>query len=124
MAPRKPAKKQAAASKKITTEPAARKKAAGSPARKKAPATKAKKQRRPAAPESAQLGLTGLQQRFVDKYLIDLKDTRAASAPATYSPDSARQMAFENLSKPYIQGAIADARRRSRSAPRWVPTVW
>lgn len=127
MAAPKPAKKQAPAPKKTTTKPAAPKKAAGSPARKKAPAAKAKKPRRPAA-EPAQLGLTDLQQRFVDEYLVDLNGTQAAIR-AGYSPDSARQMASENLSKPYIQAAIADARKAQQErtqvdADRVVTEAW
>lgn len=39
---------------------------------------------------------------------MDLNGTQAAIR-AGYSPDTARQMASENLSKPYIQIAIADA---------------
>jgi hypothetical protein len=127
MATRKPAKKPAPAPKKTTTKPAARNKAAGSPARKRAPATKAKKPRRPAA-EPAQLGLTDLQQRFVDEYLVDLNGTQAAIR-AGYSPDSARQMASENLSKPYIQAAIAEARKAQQErtqvdADRVVTEAW
>ncbi|NVM91091.1 hypothetical protein FHT32_004755 [Variovorax sp. SG517] len=135
MATRKPAKKQAPASKKTTTKPAAPKKAAGAPARKKAPPpVKAKKPARPAraapapAAEPAQLGLTDLQQRFVDEYLVDLNGTQAAIR-AGYSPDTARQMASENLSKPYIQIAIADARKLQQArthieADRVVVEAW
>ena len=135
MATRKPAKKQAPAPKKATTKPAAPKKAAGAPARKKAPPAKAKK--KPARParatpppvtEPAQLGLTDLQQRFVDEYLVDLNGTQAAIR-AGYSPDTARQMASENLSKPYIQIAIADARKLQQArthieADRVVLEAW
>jgi hypothetical protein len=136
MATRKPAKKQAPAPKKTTPKPAAPKKAAGAPARKKAaPPTKPKKPARPAraatpapAAEPAQLGLTDLQQRFVDEYLVDLNGTQAAIR-AGYSPDTARQMASENLSKPYIQVAIADARKAQQErtqvdADRVVTEAW
>jgi phage terminase small subunit len=50
------------------------------------------------------------QQRFVEEYLIDLNATQAARR-AGYSADTARQMGAENLSKPVIQAAIADAMR-------------
>jgi len=136
MATRKPAKKQAPAPKKTITKPAALKKAAGAPARKKsAPPAKPKKPARPTraatpAPvtEPAQLGLTDLQQRFVDEYLVDLNGTQAAIR-AGYSPDTARQMASENLSKPYIQIAIAEARKAQQTrthieADRVVVEAW
>ena len=133
MATRKPAKKPAPATKKTTKTPAASKKAAGVPARKKAVAApvKPKKAPRPVKPapiESPQLGLTPLQQRFVDEYLVDLNGTQAAIR-AGYSPDTARQMASENLSKPYIQIAIVDARKRQQArthieADRVVLEAW
>jgi hypothetical protein len=131
MATRKPAKGQAPAPKKITTKPAAPKKAAGMPARKKAPPAKAKRAAPPApaaAKEPAQLGLTDLQQRFIDEYLVDLNGTQAAIR-AGYSPDTARQMASENLSKPYLQVAIAEARQRQQErthieADRVVLEAW
>ena len=136
MATRKPGKKQAPAQKKTTPKPAAPKKAASAPARKKAaPPAKPKKPARPAraatpapATEPAQLGLTDLQQRFVDEYLVDLNGTQAAIR-AGYSPDTARQMASENLSKPYIQIAIAEARKAQQTrthieADRVVVEAW
>ena len=133
MATRKPAKKPAPATKKTTKTPAASKKAAGVPARKKVVAApvKPKKAPRPVKPapiESPQLGLTPLQQRFVDEYLVDLNGTQAAIR-AGYSADTARQMASENLSKPYIQVAIADARQRQQErthiqADRVVLEAW
>ncbi|MDR6887867.1 MULTISPECIES: terminase small subunit [Variovorax] len=136
MATRKPAKKQAPAPKKTTTKPAAPKKAASAPARKKAPPAKVtkKKPARPArvvpvpASQPAQLVVTDLQQRFVDEYLVDLNGTQAAIR-AGYSPDSARQMASENLSKPYIQAAIAAARKLQQErtqvdADRVVTEAW
>lgn len=136
MATRKPAKKPAPAPKKTTKPAAAPKKVAAAPARKKAPPVKAKPKKparrarpTPTAPvEPAQLGLTDLQQRFVDEYLVDLNGTQAAIR-AGYSPDTARQMASENLSKPYIQIAIVDARKRQQArthidADRVVLEAW
>ena len=52
--------------------------------------------------------LTPKQQRFVDEYLIDLNATQAAIR-AGYSRNSARQMGAENLSKPVIAAAVAEA---------------
>lgn len=95
-------------------KPAAPKKAAGkaAPAPRKAPAAKRATKPKTPVPEkdAPQLGLTDKQQRFVDEYLVDLNGTQAAIR-AGYSVDTARQMASENLSKPYIQAAIAEARK-------------
>lgn len=51
--------------------------------------------------------LTKKQQRFVDEYLIDLNATQAAIR-AGYSSDSAREIGYENMTKPDIQQAIAE----------------
>jgi phage terminase small subunit len=48
------------------------------------------------------------QQRFVSEYLLDLNATQAAIR-AGYSKKTARQMGQENLSKPVIAAAIAEA---------------
>lgn len=50
------------------------------------------------------------QERFVQEYLVDLNATQAAIR-AGYSEKSARQMGAENLSKPSIQAAIAQAQQ-------------
>ncbi|BEP54527.1 hypothetical protein GmRootV118_17710 [Variovorax sp. V118] len=128
-----PAGKKPAPRKTPAPKPAARKKAAGVPARKKAAAAPVKSKRaprkvKPAPVESPQLGLTPLQQRFVDEYLVDLNGTQAAIR-AGYSVDTARQMASENLAKPYIQIAVADARQRQQErthiqADRVVLEAW
>jgi len=52
------------------------------------------------------MNLTAKQQRFISEYLIDGNGARAARS-AGYSENTARQIATENLSKPYIQAAIA-----------------
>jgi phage terminase small subunit len=52
--------------------------------------------------------LTNKQQLFVQEYLIDLNATQAAIR-AGYSEETARQIGSENLSKPDIQEAIAQA---------------
>jgi phage terminase small subunit len=73
----------------------------------KRPAGKAKPTAPPAAkPDVA--GLTPKQRVFVEEYLVDLNGTQAAIR-AGYSTDSARQIASENLSKPYIAEAIDKA---------------
>ena len=50
--------------------------------------------------------LTKKQQKFVEEYLIDLNATQAAIR-AGYSPDSAGQIAGENLKKLEIANKIA-----------------
>jgi len=51
--------------------------------------------------------LSPKQRRFVEEYLIDLNATQAAIR-AGYSPDSARSIGCENLTKPDIEAAIAE----------------
>lgn len=90
----------------------ARKRASTKPAKEPAqtPAKKRAAVKRVSAEDTPQLGLTPKQQRFVEEYLVDLNGAQAAIR-AGYSPDTARQMATENLSKPYIQLAIAEERK-------------
>lgn len=52
--------------------------------------------------------LTAKQKSFIQEYLIDLNATQAAIR-AGYSPDTAGQMGYENLKKPEIAQAIAEA---------------
>lgn len=54
--------------------------------------------------------LTGKQQRFVDEYLIDLNATKAAER-AGYSAKTAYSVGHENLRKPEIAAAIAQAQK-------------
>lgn len=49
--------------------------------------------------------LTKKQSMFVKEYIVDFNATRAA-IEAGYSKKTARQIACENLTKPYIQKAI------------------
>lgn len=65
-----------------------------------------KKQRK--APPVKENGLTARQKLFVAEYLVDLNATQAATR-AGYSAKVARQQGAENLSKPVIQEAIAQA---------------
>ena len=51
--------------------------------------------------------LTQKQKLFCEQYIIDWNGTRAAIA-AGYSPKTAKQIATENLSKPYLQAYISD----------------
>ena len=50
--------------------------------------------------------MTAKQGRFVDEYLIDLNGTQAAIR-AGYSPNTAHDIASENLRKPNIAAAVA-----------------
>ncbi len=53
-------------------------------------------------------GLTPRQRCFVEEYLIDLNATQAAIR-AGYSKKTAKQIGAENLAKPVLQDAIAEA---------------
>lgn len=64
------------------------------------------------------MALTDKQQRFVAEYLIDLNATQAAIR-AGYSEKTARQVGSENLSKPDIGDAIAEARARVAKKAEW-----
>jgi phage terminase small subunit len=49
--------------------------------------------------------LTAKQSRFIDEYLVDLNGTQAAIR-AGYSKKSAKIIAAENLTKPYIRSEV------------------
>ena len=52
--------------------------------------------------------MTDRQKRFCDEYLIDLNATQAAIR-AGYSPNAAREIGCENLTKPNIKNTIDKA---------------
>lgn len=60
--------------------------------------------------------MTKKQKRFVEEYLIDLNATQAAIR-AGYSPNTARSIGNENLTKPDIKAAVdkAKAERSKRT---------
>jgi phage terminase small subunit len=58
--------------------------------------------------EKPSQGLNPRQAQFVKEYLVDLNATKAAIR-AGYSEESARSIGSENLTKPDIQEAIAEA---------------
>ena len=60
-------------------------------------------------PADADKPLTPKQEAFVREYLLDLNATQAAIR-AGYSPRTARAMGHENLTKPYIQQAVTEAK--------------
>ena len=55
--------------------------------------------------------LTPKQQRFVEEYLIDLNATQAAIRSG-YSEKTAKEIGSENLTKPNIAKAIAEAQEK------------
>lgn len=55
--------------------------------------------------------LNAKQQRFVQEYLLDLDATKAAIR-AGYSKKTARQIGFENLTKPAIAAKVAAAQQK------------
>ena len=59
--------------------------------------------------------LTAKESRFVEEFLVDLNATKAAIR-AGYSKKAARQIGTENLSKPAIRDAIAEARAKLAEA--------
>lgn len=66
--------------------------------------------------------LTDRQERFVIEYLACANGAEAARA-AGYSENSARQMANENLTKPYIVAAI-DAKRSELMGDKEDKVAW
>lgn len=60
--------------------------------------------------------LTNKQKRFIEEYLVDLNATQAAIR-AGYSPETAKEIGCENLTKPNIKNeidkAIAERSRRT-----------
>lgn len=101
---------------------------ATAPSKRAAPAKKPATVKKVSKNPCAQLGLTAKQQKFVDEYMVDLNATQAAIR-AGYSADTARFIGHENLSKPYIQLAIADARKAQQertqiTADRVLTEAW
>jgi phage terminase small subunit len=66
--------------------------------------------------------MTPKQEAFVREYLIDLNATQAAIR-AGYSVDTARAIGSENLSKPDIADAIAEAQAQ-RAEKCGIDALW
>lgn len=66
--------------------------------------------------------LTDKQQKFVEEYLIDLNSTQAAIR-AGYSEKTASRIGSENVSKPEIAQAIAEAQKK-RSERTQIDADW
>lgn len=58
--------------------------------------------------------MTNKQEMFIKEYLVDLNATQAAIR-AGYSEKTAKDIACENLAKPYIKEAIEKAIKDRRS---------
>jgi phage terminase small subunit len=71
---------------------------------------------------SAADNLTPKQRRFVEEYLVDLNATQAAIR-AGYSEDSAKAIGCENLTKPDIAAAVAEA-AEARSKRTQIDADW
>src|SRR5262245_20560789 len=56
--------------------------------------------------------LTEKEEAFCQSYLIDFNAARAARS-AGYSEDTAKQIGYENLTKPYIQNRINELREQT-----------
>ena len=109
----RPAGKSEPQKKPVPKKPAAVKKAAGSAVPVKRPAAKNPAHRAPPAKTRDAQALTPKQQRFVEEYLVDLNGAQAA-VRAGYSVHTAKQIATENLAKPYLQAAITEARKQQQ----------
>lgn len=59
-------------------------------------------------PEIKPDGLTHKQWLFVQEYIVDLNATQAAIR-AGYSVDTAKEIGYENLTKPHVRSAIQEA---------------
>lgn len=57
--------------------------------------------------EELNIELTDKQKRFVEQYCIHFNGARAARE-AGYSEETSKQIATENLSKPYLKAAISE----------------
>lgn len=57
--------------------------------------------------ENNDTNLTWKQERFCQEYIIDGNATRAAKT-AGYSEDTAKEIGYENLTKPYLLARIAE----------------
>ena len=66
--------------------------------------------------------LTDKQIKFCEEYLVDLNATQAAIR-AGYSEDSAKQIAYENFTKPYLVDYIAERQAQLREKTL-VSTEW
>ena len=66
--------------------------------------------------------LTDKQIKFCEEYLVDLNATQAAIR-AGYSEDSAKQIAYENFTKPYLVDYIAEKQAELRDKTL-ISTEW
>jgi phage terminase small subunit len=58
--------------------------------------------------------LTAKQKRFVDEYMLDLNATQQQQIRAGYSKKTAKEIGYENLTKPHIQLEIEKRQQENR----------
>lgn len=58
--------------------------------------------------------LTPKQQAFCEEYVANGGNATAAAIKAGYSPDTAKVIGYENLTKPYIKDHIAELARPAK----------
>jgi len=72
------------------------------------------------------LALNPKQKKFCDEYLVDFNATRAAIA-AGYSKDTAKEMGYENLTKPhlkaYVQKKMEEASMSAEEATKLISDI-
>ncbi len=66
----------------------------------------------PKEAESTQGELTEKQRKFCEEYVFDWNGARAARA-AGYSEDAAKEIAYENLTKPHVRAYIEELKKRT-----------
>lgn len=125
---RNPAGKPEPPNKKTSPKPAPAKAAGSAAPAKRVPAKRPARKAVKAASDSAAQVLTPKESRFVDEYLVDLNATQAAIR-AGYSARTARSIGYENLTKPHIGAAIAEARKQQQerthvTADRVLAEAW
>ncbi len=72
--------------------------------------------------KSGEVKLTAKQLKFCNEYLVDLDGAKAA-VRCGYSKNAAKQIASENLTKPYLQQKIADLQLQLRLKTRITPEM-
>lgn len=97
----------------MTTKPKAAPKAKPAPASTKRPAGAKARAKKTVKVREADVRITARQQRFVDEYLID-RNAMQAAIRAGYSANTAKEMGYENLTKPHIQAAIEEGRAKQQ----------
>lgn len=72
--------------------------------------------------DAVKASLTDKQRRFCEEYVVDLNGTQAAIR-AGYSQDSAKEIAYENLTKPHVRKFV-DHLKNNLSEATGITAVW